>query len=107
MQTSTSTLAVDPGQYMGQKRHANRQQLVAAATLFAETGPVSSQGLRVHVFDLSLSGVGFHSERPARVGSIYRVKLDTEAMHLASRIRIARCTPQDGGYDIGASFVEG
>lgn len=60
---------------------------------------------QVLVTDVSLHGVGFRSSRQLPAGSRFAIEIGVGPLHLASRLRVIRCSPRnDGTYDVGGEF---
>lgn len=106
MATSTPVIAVDPRQFVDQKRRATRHSLDSNALLMTDSAPFSNAGQEVWVFDFSLAGIGFRSKKAVPLASTHRIRLQTRTLRLDTRIRISRCDKRDVGYDIGAVFIE-
>lgn len=96
---------MDPMQAYEQRRTSTRRPLEADATLVA-FGDVEGRPRVVQVFDISMGGIGFHSERPAAVGSVCHIRLQTKSFIVDSDVQVSRCQERDSGYDIGARFIE-
>ena len=95
---------MDPAQAYEQRRFSTRQALAADATVVAETG--DGRLFIVHVFDISMGGIGFHGRRAVEPGLTCRIRLQTSRLQLDTRIEITRCHERPEGYDIGAKFIE-
>ena len=55
--------------------------------------------------NISMSGVGFHTRRPLRVGDKYQLRVEVGPMKWASRLRVVSCLPHGDTYDVGAEFI--
>ena len=61
---------------------------------------------RVHVVDLSRSGIGFKTKQELDVGSFYNTKIQIWTKDIIEAIiKIVRCREEDGEYHYGATFV--
>jgi hypothetical protein len=80
-----------------ERRRSTRIPTLTPATL----GPST-----VHVFDVSLDGVGFRSGTPFPPASTHPIVIGTGPMYLEGTVRISSLRPRpDGTYDIGATFI--
>ena len=55
--------------------------------------------------NISMSGVGFHTRKPLRVGDKYQLRVEVGPMRWASRMRVVSCMAHGETYDVGAEFV--
>jgi hypothetical protein len=68
------------------------------------TADGSGEPLVVHVFDLSMHGVGFSCARPLEIGTVFRFSM-SDRRRTASRVEVCRCRARpDGMFDVGAQF---
>ena len=69
------------------------------------SGDAGASGpLVVHVFNLSISGVGFTSQWPVEIGSIFRFAM-CDKRQAGSRVEIRHCRRRpDGLFDAGGQF---
>jgi hypothetical protein len=85
------------------RRRAPRQTLVAKATVRCESqAVVVASGF---LSNISMSGVGFHTRKPLRVGDKYQLRVEVGPMKWASRLRVVSCMAHGDTYDVGAEFV--
>jgi hypothetical protein len=85
----------------------DRERIVQTGTICDQHAPAGTPGDLVTVMDFSLRGVGMISEKPCPVGSIIRVRIDTNTFWVDSPARVMRCDPaQQGRFWIGCEFVE-
>ncbi len=85
------------------RRRAPRQTLVAKATVRSEAhAVVVASGF---LSNISMSGVGFHTRKPLRVGDKYQLRVEVGPMRWASRMRVVSCMAHGETYDVGAEFV--
>jgi hypothetical protein len=87
------------------RRRGYREKVETAAMLRpATTRGASAEPMMVHVFDLSMFGVGFSCRRALEVGEIYRFAM-CDRRQAGSRIEVRSCRKRpDGMFDIGAQF---
>ena len=88
-----------------ERRHGYRQAVRATGMLrpTARNG-ADAHGIPIHVFELSMSGVGFSASAPLEVGTVYRFDLcDKRQTPRRAEIRSCRQRP-DGMFDVGAQF---
>jgi hypothetical protein len=71
-----------------------------------DAGPPTAKGRLVWVLNLSLAGVGLRSQDELAVGSMHRIRLETTTLRLTSRLRVVRCAPAEGDFEVGAVFIE-
>ena len=85
------------------RRRAPRQTLVAKATVRCESqAVVIASGF---LSNISMSGVGFHTRKPLRIGEKYQLRVEVGPMKWASRLRVVSCMAHGDTYDVGAEFV--
>ena len=100
-----STSATNAGPAFVERRQGYRQSVRATGML----RPVSRAGedqhaIPIHVFELSMSGVGFSASVSLEVGTVYRFDL-CERRLTARRAEIRSCRQRpDGMFDVGAQF---
>ena len=76
-------------------------------TICDEHAPAGATGDLVTVLDFSLGGAGMTAERAFAVGSIVRVRIDSNTFWVDSRARVIRCDPADNGrFWVGCEFIE-
>ncbi len=88
-----------------ERRRTPRQTLVAKASVrSAAKAHLVASGF---VSNISMTGVGFHTRKPLRIGEKYQLRLEVGPMRWASRMRIVSCAAHDdsGTFDVGAEFV--
>jgi hypothetical protein len=84
-----------------------RERIVQTGTICPFNSPAGTAGDLVTVMDFSLNGAGLISENPCAVGSIIRVRIDSNTFWVDSPARVIRCEPaQQGRFWIGCEFVE-
>jgi hypothetical protein len=87
-----------------ERRRSPRATYVAPAWLSAEAG-TRGPNYQVVVFNLSLHGVGFTSEKPLESKAIHWIVIGAGGLRASSRLRIVNCRQRDDGqYDCGAQF---
>jgi len=88
-----------------ERRHGYRQSLRATAMLRpVSTAAERSRSVAVHVFNLSISGVGFSTTAPLEIGTVWRFDL-CDKRQTPRRAEIRSCRPRrDGMFDVGAQF---
>jgi hypothetical protein len=92
-----------------ERRRGYRQALRATGMLRPITrgngaGGNDPHGIPIHVFELSMSGVGFSTSMPLDVGTVYRFDL-CDKRQTPRRAEIRSCRQRaDGMYDVGAQF---
>ena len=104
-QTNTATPA---GPAFVERRRGYRQSVRATGMLRPVTRRRGNgdepHAIPVHVFELSISGVGFSSRVPLEVGTVWRFDL-CERRLSARRAEVRSCRQRpDGMFDVGAQF---
>jgi len=106
-QRSEGQTASSTGAAFLERRRGYRQTLRATGMLrpiARPDGDADRHGIPIHVFELSMSGVGFSSSTALVVGTVYRFDLcDKRQTPRRAEIRSCRGRP-DGMYDVGAQF---
>jgi len=88
------------------RRRGYRQKLDTAAMLRPATsrGAAAVEPMMVHVFDLSMFGVGFSSRKALEIGAIFRFAM-CDRRQAGSRVEVRSCRQRpDGMFDVGAQF---
>jgi len=87
------------------RRRGYREKLETAAMLRPTgRGGAGAEPMMVHVFDLSMFGVGFSCRRSLEVGDIFRFAM-CDRRQAGSRVEIRSCRQRgDGMFDIGGQF---
>ena len=100
-----SAAATGTGQTFVDRRRGYRQAIRATGMLRPiARGNDGAHGIPVHVFELSMSGVGFSASVPLEVGSVYRFDL-CDKRQTPRRAEVRSCRRRaDGMYDVGAQF---
>ena len=61
-------------------------------------------GIPIHVFEISMSGVGFSTSMPLDIGTVYRFDL-CDKRQTPRRAEVRSCRRRaDGMFDVGAQF---
>ena len=99
--------ANDPSPAFVERRRGYRQPIRATGMLrpISRTGGDDDRhGIPIHIFELSMSGVGFSASVPLEIGAVYRFDLcDRRQTPRRAEVRSCRRRP-DGMYDVGAQF---
>jgi hypothetical protein len=88
------------------RRRGYREKLDTAAILRPASGKsdAAAEPMMVHVFDLSMFGVGFSCRKALAIGQIFRFAM-CDRRQAGSRIEIRSCRARpDGMFDIGGQF---
>jgi hypothetical protein len=86
------------------RRRGYRQSVRSSATLTPAN--VQFPSYVVHVFDLSVTGVGFSSDHPFTIDSRYDFVMRDGRQAAGKRIEIRSCRPRpDGMFDVGGQFI--
>jgi hypothetical protein len=87
-----------------ERRRGYRQAVRATGMLRPIARDGDAHGIPIHVFELSMSGVGFSTSKPLEIGTVYRFDLcDKRQTPRRAEIRSCRRRP-DGMFDVGAQF---
>lgn len=87
------------------RRRGYREKLDTAAMLRPANGKSeAAEPMMVHVFDLSMFGVGFSCRKALEIGLIFRFAM-CDRRQAGSRVEIRSCRGRaDGMFDIGGQF---
>ena len=90
------------------ERRRGYRQAVRATGMLRPTRPGKRDddrhGIPVHVFELSISGVGFSTSVALAVGTVYRFDL-CDKRQTPRRAEVRSCRRRaDGMYDVGSQF---
>jgi hypothetical protein len=101
---ATLETSTDEAARAGDRRRSIRESVAVKAWVSAEAGTRGSN-YQVMVSNLSLGGVGFHSDMHFELGSIHWFVLGTGGLRASSRLRVVSCRErEEGGFDCGAEF---
>ena len=88
----------------GERRRGYRQAIRATAMLRPIARNGTSESTPIHVYELSISGIGFSCRSPLDIGTVWRFDL-VEKRQTPRRAEIRSCRQRpDGMYDHGAQF---
>ena len=86
------------------RRRVPRQTLVAKAALRRDGcpgGPAFG-----YVSNISMLGVGFHTQEPLSVGDKYHIRLEVGPLKWTTMLRVVVCNRHESGtFDVGAEYV--
>ena len=89
----------------GERRRSDRVAGRTTAWLSNAVGRSVTSGRTVTVEDLSMHGVGFHTEKRCHVGDRHWILVTQGAMRLSTRVRIRSVRPDgNGGWICGGEF---
>jgi hypothetical protein len=98
------TTATNTGPAFVERRQGYRQAVRATGMLRPIARDGDAHGIPIHVFELSMSGVGFSASMPLEIGTVYRFDL-CEKRQTPRRAEIRSCRQRpDGMFDVGARF---
>jgi hypothetical protein len=81
--------------------------LQAPASLWESPRPDSTSGRYVWVYNLSLGGVGFRTQRPVDPTVLHYLRLTAGPLRLEARLRIVWSRRRDDStIEVGAAFVK-
>jgi len=87
------------------RRRSTREMALTRGLLRSANAGARGTSIEVMVTNVSLHGVGFRSVVELREGEYFHIEIGVGPLHLASRLRVARCEPRpDGYFDAGGEF---
>ena len=87
------------------RRRSIRHEHIVPAWLSPEAGNPQSKQQQVDVFNLSLGGVGFTSDKPLDEGADFWIIVGNGPLHVSSRMRVVSARQRDDGrWDVGGEF---
>jgi hypothetical protein len=100
------TTATGAGPAFIERRRGYRQAVRATGMLrpVSRAGGDDGHGIPIHVFELSMSGIGFSTSVALAVGTVYRFDM-CDKRQTPRRAEVRSCRRRaDGMYDVGAQF---